>query len=51
VRHFRLAISATAGIDVLVTDTTEWERPKNVNSSMHYWASRDGVVTYELEVV
>ena len=46
----RFAISAPAGIDVLVTDTTEWERRKDVNGSMHYWPSREGEVIYDRDV-
>lgn len=48
--RLRLAISAPAGIDVLVTDTTEWERRKDVNGSMHYWPSREGEVIYDRSV-
>ncbi len=48
--RLRLKISAPAGIDLLVTDTTEWERRKDVNGSMHYWPSREGEAIYDRSV-
>ncbi len=45
--QIRLAITAPASIDILVTDVDEFEGRKNVNGSIFYWPAREGEVVYE----
>lgn len=43
----RGAIAAPAPVDVVVTDTAEYERRRDVIGSMVYWPSREGRVVHE----
>lgn len=45
--RIRRAITAPAPIDVLVTDTNEYTKRKDVLGSMIYWPAREGQVVYE----
>jgi predicted nucleotidyltransferase len=43
----RQAISASAPVDVLVTDVEQFERWKDIVGSAHFWPAHDGKVVYE----
>lgn len=45
--QIRLAITAPASIDILVTDVDEFEQRKDVNGSIFYWPAREGEIVYE----
>lgn len=45
--QIRLAITAPASIDILVTDVEEFEQRKDVNGSIFYWPAHEGEVVYE----
>lgn len=45
--QIRLAITAPASIDILVTDVEEFEERKDVNGSIFYWPAREGEIVYE----
>jgi len=45
--QIRLAITAPASIDILVTDVEEYEARKDVNGSIFYWPAHEGEVVYE----
>jgi len=44
------AITAPVPVDVLVTDSEELARRKDVNGSVYYWPSREGEIVYERPV-
>jgi predicted nucleotidyltransferase len=44
------AITAPVPFDVFVTDVAEFEAKKDVNGTIAYWPSREGVVVHERSV-
>jgi predicted nucleotidyltransferase len=44
------AVTAPVPFDVFVTDVTEFEAKKDVNGTVAYWPSREGMVVHERSV-